>query len=530
MNRAEVRRRQAGVFSDVLMLAAVLVLGRRIGDNGIVYMTVAAAAYALLWAAVGGGLSDTLGRLLRSRRNRGQYRNIIKMRRSAMIFQMVLGMAGGVLLCLLAGRLAEGLFGIRYSVFIIMGLSPAVFLRAVSSVFMGYFQGEGSELPTAAGGILRSIFVLGFGLLFSGILGEYGEKAGRLLREENFSAMYGGLGVVLAVCLSEALILLFLALIYRMGRNRRAEGRQDGYSTESFFDCVRYLWNGRWQQAAVTFLTFLPLGLGLFFYLKRTEDRAAAVSGYSVYAGGYLVLCAAAVWLVYMLALPVAARIFGALRKGEHRFARTVFEGGMHFCLVNSVFVAVFIAVMGEEAGELLCPENAAAILPMLRGGSCVVVFAALSCYFARFLLTAGKRYPVMLAAGAADLLFLVIVLTTGRAGVLSLVYGGIAGTFVLCIMLGVFACAQLRSRPDWLNVIVMPGAAAGGAGLLCMLIEKLLSPHLPAAVTLLAAFAAGGLVYWGALAVLRNFREPELEVIPGGRLIGGLKQLLHKD
>ncbi len=529
MNRAEVRRRQAGLFFDILLLAVVLVLGHRIGDNGITYMTVAAAAYALFWTAVGGGLSDTLGRLLRSRRNKGQYRNIAKMRKSVMIFQTILGLGGSLLLCLLAERIGEGLFGVRYSTFIIMALSPAVFFRTVSSVLMGYFQGEGSELPTAAAGLLRTVFTLGFGLLFSGILGGYGERAGRLLREENFSAMYGGLGIALAVCLGEALILLFLALIYKAGGNRRTEGRQEGYGTESFFDCVRYLWNGRWQQAAGGLLAFLPLGLGLFFHGKRTEDSAAFAAGYSVYVE-YVAICAVLVWLVYILVLPAAGRIFVSLRKSEHRFARSAFEGGLHICLVNSVFAAVFLAVMGEEAGELLCPESVSALLPMLRSGSCVIVFTALSCYFARFLMTAGKRYPVLLAVGAADLSFLVILLTTGRAGVLSLVYGGIVGTFVLCIMLGVFACGQLRSRPDWLNVAVVPAAAAGGTGLLCMLAEKLLSPHLPAAVTLLAAFVAGGIIYWVALAALRNFREPELEMMPGGRLIGGLGQRLHID
>ena len=94
MNRAEVRRRQAGMISNGLMLAAMLILGQQTGNNGITYLMTAALAYALLWTIVGGNLSDTLGRLLRSRKNKGQYKNAWKMRRSAMILQSALGLAG----------------------------------------------------------------------------------------------------------------------------------------------------------------------------------------------------------------------------------------------------------------------------------------------------------------------------------------------------------------------------------------------------------------------------------------------------
>ena len=44
----------------------------------------------------------------------------------------------------------------------------------------------------------------------------------------------------------------------------------------------------------------------------------------------------------------------------------------------------------------------------------------------------------------------------------------------------------------------------------------------------LLVALAVAGLIYWIMLLLLRNFKEQELEVVPGGRLIGRLGQLLR--
>lgn len=527
MNRAEVRRRQAGMLSNILMLTALLILGRQIGNNGITYMTAAVAVFALLWAVVGGSLSDTLGRLLRSRKNKGQYRNASIMRKNAMLLQAALGLAGSAVFFLLAENISEGLFGLRNSAFVVRALSPVIFLRALSSVLMGYFQGEGSELPAAGAGILRSIFFFGFGMLFSGMLGNYGEKVGSLLQQENFAAMYKGAGIAAAACLAEILILLFLGLIYRAGGRKRG-ARQEGYAIDSRLECVWHLCAGRWQQAATAFLWFLPLGLGLFFCSRSAEDEAALVSGYGVYAGSYLVFCAALASLTAVFALPVMAKILISLRRSEHRYARTVFQGGMHICVAQCAFAAVFVAVMGQQVGELLCPESAEAVLPMLRVGSCVIPFGVLSYYFAGLLQAVGKRQLVMMAAASVDALFLIVVMATGKAGILSLVYGGITGTFVLCIMLGVFACGQLRARIDWLNVIVVPMAAAAVTGLLCMLIGRLLAPHMHAAATLLVTFVIGSTVYWAALAALRNFDDQELDVIPGGRLINGLKQMLH--
>lgn len=529
MNRAEVRRRQAGELSNILAIVTLLVMGRRIGNNGIAYMTVAMGICALAWTAVGGSLSDTLGRLLRGRRNKGQYRNVEKMRKNAMILQTALGLAGSLLACLFAQGIAEGVFGMPYSAFIIRALSPVIFFRAVSAALQGGFQGEGAEFPTMAAGILRVLFMLGFGFLFTGILGSYGEKAGSLLRQENFAAMYGGVGVAAAISAAELLVVIFLFAIDKIGRDRGKKSTQEGmYATDSSFDCVRYLCRGRWMQAAAAFLACLPLALGPMFFCRRTEDENVMAGEYGVYAGGYLALGLGAACLIGMLVLPVTARVFSSLRKGEHRIARSTFLSGMHICLVHGIFASVFAAAMGEELGELLCPQAVQTFLPLVRGGSSAIAFGALACYFARYLQTAGKKTMVLMAAGMADGLYVMIVMITGRAGILSLVYGAVTAAFVACLALGVFACGHMRVKPNWAELLAVPGAAGAAAGLACVLFEKLAGPHMNVWVTLFLAYLAAGAVYWAALLLLRNFKEQELEVIPGGRILGALKQMLH--
>ena len=98
----------------------------------------------------------------------------------------------------------------------------------------------------------------------------------------------------------------------------------------------------------------------------------------------------------------------------------------------------------------------------------------------------------------------------------------------VLCVVLGLFAYRQLRTQADWLGILIVPLGAGGASGLVSMLLGRTLSPYLGSLGTLLTGFAVSTVIYWILLLVLRNFKEHELEAIPGGRLIEKAGQLFH--
>ena len=138
-----------------------------------------------------------------------------------------------------------------------------------------------------------------------------------------------------------------------------------------------------------------------------------------------------------------------------------------------------------------------------------------------------GKKYFLLGAVGTANVIFVITLMASSKTGVLSLVYGGEAGTFALCVMLAALSYRQLRMQMDWLSVLVLPAGAGGVSGLVCMLLSRLLAGlgDFPA---ILVTFALSGLLYWTLLLVLRNFKEQELEVFPGGRLLGMIGQKMH--
>lgn len=90
-----------------------------------------------------------------------------------------------------------------------VGIAPAIFIVGILSVFRGYFQGKQNILPTSISLIIEQLFKLIFGLLFSSLLITKG-------------LMYGALGAVLGVTVSEVFALLMISIQYFFARKTSA--------------------------------------------------------------------------------------------------------------------------------------------------------------------------------------------------------------------------------------------------------------------------------------------------------------------
>lgn len=162
-------------------------------------------------------------------------------------------------------------------------LCPALFFRCIQSVFLGCFQGEGSEMPSAVSCVLRQVFYLGLGLLFLGIFGNYGEKVSLLLKRDDFTAMYGAMGVALGILISELLVTLFLFVIYRGSMSGRRENENGMKGTDSFAGQIGSLFPGIGGDILRQLLFLLPLWLGLILFQRQSQDIYASAEQYGVF-------------------------------------------------------------------------------------------------------------------------------------------------------------------------------------------------------------------------------------------------------
>ena len=532
MNSNEIKRRKIQGAANLVFIVTFLIIGRMAGDNGVTYIAAAALAFAFLWALCGGYTADTLGRLLRIRNAKGQYRSAARMSRNILIFQTVAGLGGMMVLFFGAGAAAEKVFHVPYSALLMMLLAPALFLRGISAVFMGCCQGEGSEVPTAVAGILRQVSILLLSLVLCRGLGNYGVKVGHLLVQADFASMYTAAGFLIAVNVSEIFVLLFLLVIRKLGKRSLRSEQPDGIRLgESFLSAVQSFSVNRAPYFVMQLLLLLPVILGLLFFGKSVVDWEAGMLDYGAYFGKYLAVSIFLILLVAGAFLKICSKTVINLRKGEQRFARVIFQSGVHITVIHSLFLAVYLAVMAEQAANLLDAGNSVLVAKLFRGGALLIPFAALAFYFIRFLMLSGKSLLVLGALAISDIVFVLsmtLFLNLWKAGILALAYGGIMGSAVCCILLGVITYQQLRVGNLWLQTFVIPAGAVCVTGLLCMLLCRLAAPHLGDVVTLILCGVVSLTVYWGFLLLSRDFSEQELENIPGGRVIISFGQMLH--
>lgn len=532
MNQAEIIRRQIGAVSNILLLFVWYVIGNKLGDIATTYVAVSVGVCYLFTAVVCGGIPDTLGRMLRSRRNKGQYKNVNKIKQSALVFQLGLGVVFALLLFALAGVLAEHVIKIGYCTLLIRVLAIFVFLRTLSSVLCGYLHGEGFELPAAVAGLLRPFLILGFSHLFSGKLLDYGTKVGNLLQDDNFTAMYSGLGVVMAVCVSELLCAVFLMVLYKGCMLLNKEARREGLkTTDSIKACVSALFSGRFPLLVSDFFMAFAMLSGVFFWKRAEGAENNFAVAFSAYIHKYWVIYGVFIAIIFILSVPVLIKTFEYIRKEDKRFARITFQSGVHISMAHGIFYAVYGAVMAGQIVGLLKPSNEELVLSMLRTGSGVAALGAVCCFYNRFLVSAGRKLHAMGAVILSVILFTVvniIFFLTGKWTDEIFVYTGIVALLFLWIVLGSLAYRLMRVRVDWLKVLVMPLGAGCVAGLICMFMGKWLTPHLGNGTTLFVTFIVATLIYWVVLLLLRNFKEQDLDVVPGGKLIYALGQVLH--
>lgn len=532
MNQAERMRRQIELIAVVIGFINILIFGYIVGNNGIAYLSIAYTSVSLVGAFVSGGVSDTLGKMLRVRNGKGQYRNVLCIRKRVLILQGFLGALCGIGFAAGAGALAQRLFEVPYVTLLFLLLAPTLLLRGISAVLIGFFQGEGTELPGAVAAPLRQIILLGLGLLFANIFKEYGRKVSDLLGQTAYTAMYGGVGIVVAMLLAELFVLGFLCVVLLGGRRSIREKQKDGMKqTDSWFHTVRVLYSAMWIPITLRILEMLPAWIGILFYGKSMADKSVYAENLGMLFGKYLVLCGIVVLLFGVLVFGVNTRTINALKKDDIRSAKAMFQSGLHLVLVNGIFGAVFVAVAAPWLSNMLGGTGTDVLTDLFRYGSVIVLFGLLYFYFSGLLLYTGKKYYLLGVTAVADVVFILLVtvlLNAGKAGILSLVYGAIAAFVLGSLLLGFLCCKLLHVGMEWLQVLAIPAGAAAVVGLVCMLLGKGLFPHLGGWVTVLVCLVLALLMYWAILLLARSFREQELKYMPGGRLIHAAGRFLH--
>lgn len=528
MKQFEVKRKQIEYLSKILELVLFLIIERQLGLEGSGFFLIALMIFIMVWTFFGESLPDSLAKIIRIRRNKRQFESIQSIRWIAFICQFLYGMLGSFLMLLIGTVLGEKVFLCPYSSIMIWILSPLIFLRGLTFLFLGFCQGEGFELPAVVTCLARQIVIYCMGTFLGTMTGQYGEKVSLLLKKEHFTPMYVATGWCVAYVIAELIMLAFVILSFLGTRRKKQSAETEGMrASVSFPGYLSAIFRNMSFKVLIRFLELFPVAIGMMVFYHKEGEKAPLT--YGTYFVGYFVICLMAYYLLCSISVPFWGKVYGFFKEDDKRLGRLAFHGGIHLLMVIGLSLSVTMAVMPSQVGDLAgftSPNMVKIVVP----GSFWIVLMGFAFYFSRMLMRLKKNALCIGIAALCDILFLMVFLIfwkDEKMGILSLMYAGLITAGVYASLLGAISIQMIGGRVNWFQVFVLPlvGAAVmGGVQYVCV---KFLGMYLKNLYIVAGIGGVTFLLYCSGLLLARNFSEEELSVIPFGGVLLGLGKML---
>lgn len=529
-----------------------------LGGSGYAYFGTAYHIFGPLSALATAGLPVAVAKLVSQRRAEGRWQDVRQLLRLSRRLFWLTGLCGMLVMLLGAGGFARAACspGSRLA---ILCMAPAVLTCCVLSSYRGYYQGLGNMVPTSASQIVEALAKVLFGLSLTGwtravLVREYrqfGTVLGQsvtLGQAESAISQLGAAAAVTGVMLSTVAGCVFLAVRHRLGG--------DGISPETL-RCAPPP-----QPAGQTVKSILRLGLpvclaslavsagGLIDSLT-IQNRLAWVMEQAPYAlleqygplldrhlveagavhtelyGYYLGIAENLSNIVVSLtagfsvsALPVVA---AAWASGDRRRLTASAKTVLRVTALVCVPAGMGLSALAQPVASLFYggdPQGVAIAAPLLSVLGIAGIFIALTGALTSVLQAVGLvGTPVgLILAGSA------IKLGINYLGIAQLEWNiRAAPVATLCcygfaFLAGLWLLwrrAGVRCPPE--ELLLKPALA----GLLCAGAARgcwaLLHPVWPSALAVLPCVAAGGVVYAGAILLLRGIGREEVLLLPKG-------------
>ncbi len=532
MRNVEIKRRQVQLISYALSIPVLMILAHNTGEFGILLVAVAIELCGFFLMLISGQLPDIMGRLLRSRTNKNQHKNVQQMKRNLGILQVILGILGTLLLVLLAGPISKYVFPLSHSYYLFLMISPLILLRTLNHVMLGWFQGSGNELPTVLTYGIRPLLWLVLGLALGKRYVNQGIQVGELLKQPDYKYVYAAMGVILAIVLAELILLILLAALTTIYYYNNRQTEKPGMkTTEHPAHLLRLYCKNRWLPTLQMFLLHFPIWLLL---IGENVRKGAAGAGYQEFAIFYIKALGLLTMITFLGCawfMPLSYKAVYNLKNEGSRYASESLRRGMIAVFSTMIFVGVFLWTMNSQLAKVLMGGSHAVLAKWLQIGAMLPAIWGLTYFFYRVLSLLKQKLILLAACGFADLLFLVLTLITmGKPEVSfnSYLINLLICSVILCVLLGFFCCVMFHLGPELAMPTLTATLAAGIVFVIQTALQSLLTPHLGAGVSLLVILVVTSILYLLLLLVFRVFRDDDFENLPAGRILLALGQMLH--
>lgn len=508
-----------------------------IGNEGNGYYSCAFEVYSIMLLLSSYSLPVAVSKLVSARLAKGEKRNAYRIYKGALIFAGVAGITVSIITYFGADFLAGTLMSQPMSSLALKILAPTLVLSAIMGVLRGYFQGQGTMIPTVFSQIIEQIANAVVSVSAAFYLFSYGKKLDALLYTESYAPAYGAAGGTLgtgAGVLLGLLFLLLLALMYKQVINRQIRRDRTRYD-ESYSDIFKIL-----------LLTIIPVILstaiyninsiidqGVFNKIMMIQGNASSdvAELYGVFTGKYKLLTNVPLAIANALAASTVPTLSRALAEGNERVAVRKINTSIRFTMMVVIPCAVGLTVLASPILQLLFHDSSELPARLLQIGSISTVLYALST-LTNGILQGLNRMNVPVKNAVISLLLhlvaLVVMLIVFKWGIYAVVFGNIIFALIMCILNGIAIRKTIDYEQEVRSTFVIPSIAAIFMGVAVFLIYFVLIKVVSNSISTLVAIIIGGMVYFILLITLKGVVREDLERIPKGEIIISIAEKFH--
>lgn len=528
----------ASIVVRIIGIAYRIPMINIIGDEGMGYYGTAFNVYNIALLLSSYSLPLAVSKMVSVRLARKQYRNSVRILRAALVYATVVGALAAAVIWFGADFFAREVFFMPYAAFALKTLAPTVWIMAYLGVFRGYYQGQGTMVPTALSQVFEQIVNAIVSVAAGSWLFNEAIKVEILKGESGsgYSNSWGAAGGTIGTGAGAFTALVFLLLLFaayqrtiRKKVRRDRSGSLESYRTITkilFFTVVPVVVS----SAIYNVNSVLDNGL-LAYNFKSLGMEEEFISQWGVYTGKYHLLINVPMAVSNALSSSLIPSVSRAVATGDRRMVKKKVAAAIRFSLLIAIPSAVGLTVLAGPLNNLLFSGDNDLAVQMTLYGSIAVVFYSVSTVTNAILQGIDRmRLPIVhaLTALVLHLAAMEVMVLVFHMGIFSMVFANILFAVIMCFLNHRSIRKILGYRQEVKKTILLPAAASAVMGAAAVGVYKLIHMGIQSnAVCTLGAVAAAVAVYGVLLVKLGCLDEDELHQMPGGtRLLQVFRKL----
>ena len=523
----------AGIISRIIGLLYGSPLAAIIGDEGNGYYGAAYAVYTIVLLVSSYSIPSAMSKIISGKLAVKEYKNAHKIFKCAIIYVLIVGGVGSLVLFFAADILVAG-----RSATVLRFFAPTIFLFGFLGVLRGYFQAHRTMVPTSVSQLLEQIFnaivSVGGALVLTGIAGE---------EDPSKRAVYGAIGSALGTGAGVLIALLFMLFVYNVNRpdikKRVQKDTHDEMGNSEIYKMIFLIMTPFILSTCIYNLsTFLNSTLfsRILMHVKNMDESAVAYM-YGIFNRKAMVITNLPIALASAAASAMIPEVSTTFAKGDTEGAGSTVSRVTRVILMISIPCAVGLFALARPVMMILFPQRASLdeASMLLRFLAITVVFYSLSTVTNAVLQGIGRvNVPVLNALFALILQTVVlgILLIYTDLGDIALCIVTILYSFMMCVLNNIFMHKYLPVYYDLkktylypsVSALVMGVAAFGVYELFELLFGFIISSKYFANLfaTFVAVFVAA-FVYFAVLIKSGGATEDDIKRFPKGASIAGI-------